>query len=76
MQSGPARLNRRSTPYMLIGYLIEKALGKPRLRPIQRERQESRRWDAMRLALVGAERSTNTAVVPDVHCIDPTVGNA
>ena len=63
-------------PYMLIGYLIEKALEKPWLRPIPRELQESRRWDAMRLALVGAERSTNIAVVPDAHCIDPTVGDA
>jgi len=25
---------------------------------------------------VGAERSTNIAVDPDAHCIDPTAGNA
>ena len=61
---------------MLIGYLIEKAPGKSPLRAIPRELQENRRWDAMRLVLVGAERNTSTAVVPDVHCIDPTVGNA
>jgi len=61
---------------MLIGYLIEKALKKPWLCPIPRDLQKSLRWDAMRLALVGAERSTNIAVVPDGHCIDPTAGNA
>jgi len=61
---------------MRIGYLIEKAQGKPWLLHIPRERQESRRWGAMRLALVGAERNTDIAVVPDVHRIDPTVGNA
>ena len=76
MRSGPAKLNRRSTLYMRIGYLIEKAQGKPWLLHIPRERQESRRWGAMRLALVGAERNTDIAVVPDVHRIDPTVGNA
>ena len=51
-------------------------MGKPWLHPITRERHECKRWDAMRLALVGAERDTNIAVVPDAHCIDPTVGNA
>lgn len=35
MRSGPARLNRRSMPYMLIGYLIEKALENPDFAPFQ-----------------------------------------
>jgi hypothetical protein len=46
------------------------------LRPVPRELQESLRWDAMRLAPVGAGRNTNTAVVPLAHCIDSTSGNA
>jgi len=61
---------------MLTVYLIEKAPGKSRLRAIPRELQENRRWEAMRLAPVGVERNTNIAVVPDVRCIDVTVGNA
>ncbi len=35
--------------------------------------QQENREDAMRLALVGAERDTNISVVPDAHCIDPNV---
>ena len=76
MQRGPARLNRRSTPYMLIGYLIEKLLEQPWLHPVPREWRENQRWVAMRHVPVGAERNTNIAVVPLVHCIDSTALNA
>jgi hypothetical protein len=68
-------VDHHTIPYMPIGYLIEKALQQPWLRPVPRELQESQRWDVMRLAPVEAGRNTNTAVVPLAHCIDPIACN-
>jgi len=77
MRSGPVILHQQSALYMPIGYLIEKLLQKTchRLVPVKLL-QEIQRWGAMRLAPLGAERNTNIAVVPEVHYIDPTAGNA